>query len=83
MLPLLDIVDLKASYQTEAGLVRAVDGVSFSIEPGRSLGLVGESGCGKSSVVRCILKVFPSIFRIESAESSFAETTWCRWTTTT
>ena len=66
MLPLLDIVDLKASYQTEAGLVRAVDGVSFSIEPGRSLGLVGESGCGKSSVVRCILKVFPSIFRIES-----------------
>src|SRR5262245_52304002 len=40
-----------------AGLVRAVDGVSFAIQRGQTLGLVGESGCGKTTVGRCILQL--------------------------
>jgi len=68
---LLEIVDLKASYQTESGPVRAVDGISLRIDSGRSLGLVGESGCGKSSVIKSIIKVFPKLFRIEAGKILF------------
>lgn len=42
------------------GKVRAVDGVSFEVEKGRTLGLVGESGCGKSTTARCILRLMPA-----------------------
>jgi peptide/nickel transport system ATP-binding protein len=45
---LLEVVDLRTHFRTEDGIVRAVDGVSFSIERGQTLGIVGESGCGKS-----------------------------------
>jgi len=60
---ILEIVDLKKHYPIHAGLlrreigrVRAVDGVSFSIAKGETLALVGESGCGKTTVSRCILR---------------------------
>ena len=46
--PQLEVRDLKTYFYTEDGLVRAVDGVNFSIDRGKTLGLVGESGCGKS-----------------------------------
>jgi oligopeptide transport system ATP-binding protein len=62
---LLEVHDLKKHFpvtkgivfRREVGQVKAVDGVSFSIEKGEALGLVGESGCGKSTVARCLLKL--------------------------
>ena len=48
---------LKKYFHTDSGVVRAVDDVSFGIEPGETVGLVGESGCGKSTIGRTILKL--------------------------
>jgi peptide/nickel transport system ATP-binding protein len=49
---LLEVEDLRTSFRTDDGIVRAVDGVTFSVERGKTLGIVGESGCGKS--VTCL-----------------------------
>ena len=57
--PLLDVKDLQALLPTARGLVRAVDKVSFSLCQGRTLGLVGESGCGKSMLARAIMGLLP------------------------
>jgi oligopeptide/dipeptide ABC transporter ATP-binding protein len=54
---LVQITDLKKHYPAGKQLVRAVDGVSFTIERGETLGLVGESGCGKTTVGRCLLRL--------------------------
>ena len=51
-MPLLEVKDLKTYFRTDDGIVKAVDGVSFSVEKGKTLGIVGESGCGKS--VTCL-----------------------------
>ena len=53
--PLLDVVDLKSHFLTDEGLVRAVDGVSFQVRQGETLGVVGESGCGKTTIMRLLL----------------------------
>ncbi|MDP1579903.1 MAG: hypothetical protein Q8M02_06470 [Candidatus Didemnitutus sp.] len=45
-MPLLDVTDLRTSFHTRSGIHRAVDGVSFSLEAGETLGIVGESGSG-------------------------------------
>lgn len=58
--PLLDIRDLKTHFYTDDGVVRAVDGVSLSIAPQKTLGVVGESGCGKSITAFSITRLIPS-----------------------
>ncbi len=57
---LLSIVDLKTYFYTDEGTARAVDGVSFEITKGKTLGLVGESGCGKSVTALSIMQLVPS-----------------------
>ena len=56
MEPLLKFDDFTMHYTTKAGPVQAVDGVSFSLMPGQSLGLVGESGCGKTSIAMSVMR---------------------------
>lgn len=54
---LLQVNDLRVGFQTDHGLLTAVDGVSFSVERGKTLGIVGESGCGKSVTARAIMRL--------------------------
>jgi oligopeptide/dipeptide ABC transporter ATP-binding protein len=56
---LLEVDDLQTHFFTRDGAVRAVDGVSFSVEPGKTLGIVGESGCGKSVTALSIMGLLP------------------------
>ncbi len=58
--PILEIQNLNIRFATGAGLIKAVDGVSFNLGQGETLGLVGESGCGKSVTALSILKLIPS-----------------------
>ena len=67
-MPLLEINNLVTAFHTPAGRVPAVDGVSLSIERGKTLGLVGESGCGKSVTAMSILRLVAAPGVIESGE---------------
>src|SRR5271154_3795251 len=58
--PILEIDDLRTWFFTRDGTVRAVDGVSFSVLPGETLAIVGESGCGKSVTALSILRLIAS-----------------------
>ena len=55
--PLLEVKNLKKYFKTPKGMLHAVDDVSFTIDRGRALGVVGESGCGKSTTGRAILRL--------------------------
>jgi len=69
---ILDIRDLSVDYLTEDGVaLHAVEKVSFSLDEGRSLGLVGESGCGKTTVMMAILRLLPEEGRIVSGQVLF------------
>ncbi|MDD4092939.1 MAG: ATP-binding cassette domain-containing protein, partial [Smithellaceae bacterium] len=60
MQPLLEIQNLKTVFSTERGVIRAVDGVSLSLGAGETLGVVGESGCGKTMLALSIMRLIPA-----------------------
>lgn len=69
--PLLDVEDLRVEFPTPVGSVRAADGVSFSVWPGEIVGLVGESGCGKSVTTLALLRLVRPPGRIASGRILF------------
>jgi oligopeptide/dipeptide ABC transporter ATP-binding protein len=66
--PLLEVRDLKTYFRLESGTVRAVDGVSFRLDYGEALGIVGESGCGKTTTALSLVQILPSNARIAGGE---------------
>ena len=72
MTNLLDVVDLRTSFETERGTVTAVDGVSFAVAQGEVVGIVGESGCGKSVTAESILQLLDPSSTRYSGQMNFA-----------
>jgi len=68
---LLEVKDLKTYFRTDDGIVKAVDGVTFSVEKGKTLGIVGESGCGKSVTCLTIMGLNPKRQTLTSGEALF------------
>src|SRR5256885_11261820 len=68
---LLSVRNLKTYFPKDEGTVKAVDGVSFDLYPGRTLGIVGESGCGKSITARSILRIVDRPGRIVEGQILF------------
>jgi peptide/nickel transport system ATP-binding protein len=66
--PILQVRDLKVYYHVEAGAVKAVDGVTFDLEPGLKMGLVGESGSGKSTMALAFMRMIKPPGRIEGGQ---------------
>ncbi len=65
---LIEVKDLHVTFDVRAGIVKAVDGVSFDIKRGQTLGVIGESGCGKSITARAIMQMVPKPGKIPSGE---------------
>jgi peptide/nickel transport system ATP-binding protein/oligopeptide transport system ATP-binding protein len=72
MAALLEVKDLRTQFATRAGLVKSVDGVSFHLDEGELLGLVGESGCGKSITALSIMRLISAPGRIIGGSVKFA-----------
>ena len=70
-MPILSIRGLKVNYETQDGTVQAVDDVSLDIQEAQQLGLIGESGCGKTTLLKAIVQVLPRNGRIASGEILF------------
>lgn len=68
MSSLLEIKGLKVHFPTDAGTIRAVDGIDLTIRPGRTVGIVGESGCGKSMTALAIMRLLPPPGKIAGGE---------------
>ena len=58
-MPVLEVSNLSLRYLTRAGEVKAVENVSFELAQGQAMGLVGESGCGKTSIANCLMRLLP------------------------
>ena len=72
-MPLLDVRDLKTRFTTDDGVVGAVDGVSFSVDKGKTLAIVGESGCGKSVTCLSIMGLNPRQNTVTTGEALFKD----------
>ena len=72
-MPLLEVRDLKVHFEIQDGWVKAVDGVSFSIDSGETMGLVGESGCGKTTAAYAITQLLPPNGFIKGGQIFFKE----------
>src|SRR5919199_720329 len=70
---LLEVNDLRTYFRTDDGIVKAVDGVSFAIEKGQTLGIVGESGCGKSVTCLSIMGLNSRRNTISSGQALFKD----------
>ncbi len=66
--PLLSVRNLRTSFFQDEGITKAVDGASFDVHPGKTLGIVGESGCGKSVTAQSILRIVDRPGRIVGGE---------------
>jgi oligopeptide/dipeptide ABC transporter ATP-binding protein len=69
--PILEVENLSLSIQTQHGVASILDGVNFSVASGEVVGLVGESGCGKSTVVKTILGILPGAARVDTGRIVF------------
>jgi peptide/nickel transport system ATP-binding protein len=69
--PLLEIEGLHVHFHLDEGLVRAVNGVNLQVQRGKTLGIVGESGCGKSVMAKAIMNIVPDPGRIEGGRITF------------
>ena len=68
--PILEVRGLKLSIRTDEGIARILDHIDFALQPGHILGIVGESGCGKSTVIRAILGILRAA-TVEAGEIRF------------
>ena len=73
---ILSVKDLKTYIYVNNRCNRAVDGVSFDVHKGKTLGIVGESGCGKSITASSIMQLLPKLSRIESGEIIYYKEKW-------
>ncbi len=71
--PLLQVENLQTYFFTHDGIVKAVDGASFDVKPGKTLGIVGESGCGKSIAVKSLLQIVDRPGRVVGGQAVYQQ----------